>query len=341
MTSRRDFIRTSSLALSTLGLASWPGLAAALGPARFDRVSVSETFVFPEWLSAIAEVSGPDTHSADRAFWNAWQSAGRVLQEPDEPGHLSLVSLPAPGVEPFEHSRARSLAMQANDRLAEKVAVTRGIAGLATLAAFDPLAAREADRSVSRLGLAGLSLGANRGMRLDHRSLWPVYEFAAHAKVPIYLPAAYPSMAGDAPYRTLGSAGVIVGAAADSARHATQLIFGGVLDAFPALTFVLSRMGEGTPYWYGRIQETYAAVRDAAASLPKRSVDEYFNDNLLLTTTDMTSQTVSFCNAVLGKGSVVSSNEASGRRLSATAAPGTAELQRLTAIETGRLTGMA
>ncbi len=341
MTTRRDFLRTSTLALSTVGLASLPGWAGALGRTPVGRISVGETFVFPEWLSAIAEVTGHIPHSADRAFWDAWQSAGAASHASGQPGELSLVSLPAPGVEPFGVAQARSLARLANDRLAETVVDTPGMAGLATLAAFDPMAAREAERAITRLGFAGLSLGANRGLRLDHRSLWPVYEFAASAKVPLYLPAAYTAVAGDAPYRTLGSAGIIAGASADSGRHATQLIFGGVLDAFPDLTFVLSRLGEGTPYWYGRINDTYDAVLEAGGDLPKRPAREYFGANLLLTTTDMTPQTVAFCSALLGTGNVVASHEESGRRLVAESASDGLQLQRITAIEASRLAGRA
>lgn len=341
MTSRRDFLRNSSLALSAMGLASLPGVAGALARSGFDRVSIGETFVFPEWLSALAQVAGGSAHSADRAFWDAWQAAVTAPSTPYQPGVLSLVALPAPGVEPLSVPHARDLARLANDRLAEHVHGATGKAGLATLAAFDPLAVNEAERAITRLGLAGLSLGANRGLRLDHRSLWPVYEYAASARVPLYLPAAYSGAAGDAPYRALGSVGVIEGAAADAGRHATQLIFGGVLDAFPGLTVVLARMGEGTPYWYGRIRETHASLQEAGAPLPRRPTHEYFNDNILLTTADMTLQTVQFCSALLGAGRVVTSHEASGQRLVAAVAPGDADLRRVTAIEASRLVGRA
>lgn len=338
MTSRREFLRSSSLVLSAAGLAALPGVSAALGRSGFERISIGETFVFPGWLSAMAAVAVSQPHSADRVFWDAWQSAALSPVTPAHAGTLNLVALPAPGVEPFALAEARSLALQANDRLAEAVSATPGMAGLATVAACDPLAVKEAERAITSLGLVGLCLGANRGVRLDHRSLWPVYEYAASAKVPVYLPAAYTAEAGDEPYRALGSVGVIAGAAADSGRHATQLIFGGVFDAFPALTVVLSRMGEGTPYWYGRLRETYASVQEAGGALPKRDVRDYFSDNLLLTTTGMTPQTVQFCNALLGEGSVVSSHEQSGRRLSADAAVNGLALDRLTQVESSRLT---
>lgn len=337
MTSRREFLRSSSLVLSAAGLAALPGVSTALGRSGFDRISIGETFVFPDWLSAMEGVAARQPHGADRAFWDAWQSAALSPDTPAHAGTLSLVALPAPGVEPFALAQARSLALQANDRLAERVSATPGMAGLATVAACDPLAVKEAERAITRLGLAGLCVGANRGVRLDHRSLWPVYEYAASAKVPVYLPAAYTAVAGDEPYRALGSVGVIAGAAADSGRHATQLIFGGVFDAFPALTVVLSRMGEGTPYWYGRMRETYASVQEAGGALPKREVHEYFKDNLLLTTTGMTPQTVQFCNALLGEGSVVSSHEQSGRRLAVDAAVHGLSLDRLTRVESDRL----
>jgi len=341
MTSRRDFLRTSTLALSTIGLASLPGLAGAFGRPGFDGISVGETFVFPEWLSAMAAVARANRHSADGAFWNAWQSAGASGFAPAQPGVLGLVSLPAPGVEPFAVAQARSLAALANDRLAEWVHGMPGAAGLATLAALDPLAVVEAERAITRLGLAGLSLGVNRGMGLDHPSLWPVYEYAASANVPVYLPASYTAIAGDAAYAALGNVGVISGAAADSGRHATQLIFGGVLDAFPRLKVVLSRMGEGTPYWYGRIRETYASLDEAGTSLPRRPAHEYFSDNILLTTTGMTPQTVQFCSVLLGTGRVVSSHEESGRRLVAEAARDGADLHGITSIAPSSLVGRA
>ena len=340
MNSRRDFLRTATVALSAAGLSTLPQVLGAFGRPAARRLSIGETFVCPEWMSALSTATARVRHDADLAFLQAWQAVRPSTLAPSsrEDDELALITLPAPGVEPFDLGRARSLARRTNDALAETVAASHGrVAGLATVAAIDPLAAREAERSISRLGLAGLNLGANRGLRLDHRSLWPIYEFAAASRAPVYLPAAYAPVAGDAPYRALGRAGVIAGASADAGRHATELIFGGVFDAFPTLSVVMGRMGEGTPYWYGRILETYAAVQDAGGALPQRSAPEYFADNMLLTTADMSSDTVEFCSAVLGDRRVVSSLTDSTRAACTDQPDMRAKRQRLTQVDVSRV----
>lgn len=301
MTSRRDFIRDSALTLAVAGTVALPNGAAA-NATRTQRTVIAESFVFPEWSRAMQLVASGTR--GDAAFWSAFNAASRQVQRriATADDALTLLSLPAPGVEPFAPTQARALAASANDQLALRVRVNRHrYAGLATVAALDPRGAYEAERAVA-LGLSGITLGANRGLRLDHRSLWPIYEFAASAQVPIYLPTGYAPLAGDAPYRAVGRAGVLAGAATDSGHHALQLIFGGVLDAFPRLTVVLARLGDALPYWYGRLNDTDAGMRTAGANHPQQSVDHYFEHNLLLTSADMSLPTVSMCSRLLPPG---------------------------------------
>jgi predicted TIM-barrel fold metal-dependent hydrolase len=333
MTSRREFLRRSTFALSTLGMATLPNLSQAFGQIPSERLSIGETFVFPQWLAAMAAVAEGSRQRADRAFWGTLQTRLSVLDQLRDRAlaadALNLITLPAPGVEPFEVALARRLSMLGNDQLAQSVDAAGGrLAGLATISAFDPLAVREADRAITGLKLAGLNLGANRGLRLDHPALRPIYEFAAATRVPLYLPAAYTSIGGDAPYRVLGTAGVITGAAADSGGHLTQLIYGGVLDAYPSLTVIMARLGEGTPYWYGEMHDTYTAIERSGGSLPRRPIHEYFRDNILLTTTDMTPQTLKFCSAMLGDGRVLLSHEHARSRVN---------IQNLTGLEASQL----
>jgi predicted TIM-barrel fold metal-dependent hydrolase len=262
---------------------------------------ISETFTFPEWVEAIQSLES-DGLRADRAF----AAALRAHQPVAATDALQLLALPAPGVEPFAVERAVALARLANDQLAAHVRRSAGrIQGLATVSVFDPQALREAQRAVTELGLAGISLGSNRGMRLDHPSLLPLFAFAESAGVPVYLPAAYAPLAGDAPYRAAGRAGVITGAAADSGQHLMQLIYGGVFDRHPRIKVVAGRLGEGTPYWYGHVQEVHEAMAGAGRTLPARKPDEYFGRNILLTTADMSADTLRFCSTMLGEGSVM------------------------------------
>jgi predicted TIM-barrel fold metal-dependent hydrolase len=343
MTSRREFLCSSTLALSAAGLASVSRWASAFAGSASDRISISESFVTPQWLSAMADVTASGTNSADTAFWRTWQAGGasmldRARHAAATADDLTLLTLPAPGLEPFDARRARYLATHANDQLAEVIAASRGrMAGLATVAAFDAAAAREAERAIRQLGLAGISLGANRGLRLDHHSLRPIYEFANAARVPIYLPAAYAPQAGETPYRAAGRAGVITGAAADSGNHATQLIFGGVLDAYPSLIVVIARLGEGAPYWYGTVQDTYAALKNSGGASPKRPAHEYFRDNILLTTSGMSADTLQYCSAMLGNGRVLWSREPSGGQLLADAGRAGLNVRRLTGMESSSL----
>lgn len=332
MTSRRDFLRHSALVASAA--VTVPAWARAVAGSGVERIAIGETFVAPAWLAAMADLA-EGGNSADRAFWRTFSSLPPIAVNAGA-NELHVVTLPAPGVEAFDALQARRVSMQANEQLAQQVRESEGrIAGLATLAAVDPLAVREAERAITRLGLSGLSLGANRGLRLDHPRLWPVYEFAAAARVPVYLPAAYTAAVGESPYRTMGAAGVIMGAAADAGRHMNQLIFGGVLDAFPDLMVVLARAGEGTPYWYGRIQDTYVAIQESGGALPSRAAHEYFNDNILLTSTDMSLQTLRFCETMLGNGRILASHEHAQQALAVLATRSGMNLHQLTQVETG------
>lgn len=289
------------MAISTLGITMLPGVGRALGRSGSDAIKVSETFTFPEWVDAIHSLEADGTR-ADRAF----SAALRAYQPTAMSDALQLLTLPAPGVEPFAAGRAAGLARLANDRLAAHVRSSGGrINGLATVSAFDSGAVNEARRAIKELGLAGINLGSNRGMRLDMPNLRPLFAFAESAHVPVYLPASYAPLAGDSPYRAAGRAGVITGSAADSGQHLMQLVYGGVLDEFPRLMVIAGRLGEGTPYWYGRVQEVHAALAAAGRRLPGRAPDEYFKRNILLTTADMSADTLQFCSRMLGNGSVM------------------------------------
>jgi predicted TIM-barrel fold metal-dependent hydrolase len=307
MISRRQFIAASGATVltSTVALASqeWRGNLFALGG---KRVSISETFMPPEWRQAIEATLGRSHEAVDRDFLRilAAMPRGDAKAVADE---LQLLTLPAPGLEPLSPAEARQLAVITNDRLAQVVSEGKGrVAGLASVSTFDADVVHEAERAVTKLGLAGLSLGANRGMRLSNRQLWPLYEFAQATGTPIYLPAAYSASLGDAPYRAMRREGIIAGASADSADHAAQLIFGGVLDTFPRLIVVLGRMGEATPHWYGELTAAQAGYESGDARAPRRDVREYFRTNLFLTTADMVSPaTLEFCAATLGTGRVL------------------------------------
>jgi predicted TIM-barrel fold metal-dependent hydrolase len=311
MISRRQFLTATGASVLAGGAAmAAPGWAVDPLWYRDRRVTISETFTPPEWLAALEAELSQGMHAADRESWRAFASASGPGVSPDA-DELHLLSLPAPGLEPFSVAQASQLAATLNDRLARLVHGSNGrIAGLASVLALDPRAANEAERAITRLGLSGLSLGANRGMRLGNRQLWPLYEFAQATHTAIYLPAAYSLRAGAAPYRALRREGTIAGAAADSSSHVAQLVFGGVLDAFPGLNFIVGRLGDATPHWYAKLAAAQAGTDTREPWAPRRAVSEYFRTNLFLTTAGMESAgTLEFCDLVLGNGRVLRSRE--------------------------------
>jgi predicted TIM-barrel fold metal-dependent hydrolase len=341
MTNRRDFLRQSSVAACITAFGALPAVATGLVDAKCHRLSIGENFVFPAWLSAINATAQSVGNRGDRAFSAALSRRMPMLGAPSAdavPGTRQVVGLPAPGLELFEVRQARNLSIQANDLLAERVGTSAGrLAGLASIAASDPLAVKEAERAINHLKLSGLSLGATRGISLDHPTLRPIFEFAAANKVPVYLPAAYSTAVDDSPYRALGTAGVITGAAADSSRHATQLIFGAVLDDYPALRVVLGRLGEGTPYWYGQLQEAYRGVKNSGRAFPNRAAADYFSENIFLTTADMSPRVLGFCDRMLGKSRLLISHDHIPPKLFADTAGGKVDLLALTAVHPSSL----
>ncbi|MGI4880888.1 MAG: amidohydrolase family protein [Janthinobacterium lividum] len=270
-------------------------------PAGANSMLLSESFTPKIWMEAFRS-SHATMPSADKAFWQSFSRQPATVVASSE-GVARVLTLPAPGVEAFKWTVAQRLVPEINDRMADAIRNDRSVSGFATLSAQDPQILREAERSLSQLRLSGLTLGANRGVRLDDRRFWPLYEFAEAAGAPLYFPAAYTAVAGDAPYGALDRAGVLTGASADSGAHANQLIFGGVLDAFPKLNVILARMGDGAATRYGQLVGNQEHLVASGSRGPERSIEDYFKQNIYLTTSDVRSnETVAFLNQVIGKG---------------------------------------
>jgi predicted TIM-barrel fold metal-dependent hydrolase len=100
----------------------------------------------------------------------------------------------------------------------------------------------EMERAVGSLGFKGVLIDSQvNGLTLDSQELWPFYKRVCALKVPIFVhPSGVPKGFDilNAPfdlYRSLGR---------DLIVATTRIILGGVLDNFPALTFVISHKGE-------------------------------------------------------------------------------------------------
>jgi 2,3-dihydroxybenzoate decarboxylase len=205
----------------------------------------------------------------------------------DEAGiDVQVVSLTQPGCERFAPDIAVPMARDSNDRLFEAIKHSQRFAGFAALPCGDPdAAAKELERSVSRLGFKGALINGHvPGSFLDERKYWSIFESAQALRVPIYLHPAAPHAAAMAAYYdgfedlSQGAWGFMV----DTSIHFLRLVFAGVFDAFPDLKIMLGHLGEALPFGLDRLDDhSYQAA--AHRGLKKRPA-QYLKDNLLVTT---------------------------------------------------------
>ena len=199
---------------------------------------------------------------------------------------LQVLSHNQPGCQALEAGAAIAMARDVNDIWFETVrAHPDRFAALAALPTADPAAAaKELDRAIGRLGFKGAMInGHTRGSFLDHKRFWCIFECAQALDVPIYLHPSKPHPAVMKAYfegyeeLALGAWGFGI----DTGAHFLRLVFAGVFDAFPNLTFILGHLGEGLPFMLHRINDqTHLA---AARCGLKRTPTQYLTENLVVT----------------------------------------------------------
>ena len=228
------------------------------------------------------------------------------LEEMDRFGvDMHLLSITSPGVQAFDADLGTELARTSNDQLAEAIArhPTR-FAGLAAVAPQDPQrAAAEVHRGMKELGLGGVIINSHtHGEYLDDPKFWPIFEAAVACNAPVYIHPAFPSEAMIKPYQDYGMMGALWGFGADASVHVVRMILGGVFEAFPELQIVLGHLGEGLPFWLGRLDNRYQNIVRRGGLEPlgmkklSRLPSEYFRTNFHITTSGMmTNPPLQFC----------------------------------------------
>ena len=200
---------------------------------------------------------------------------------------VQVLSLVQPGTQGLDAGKAMAIAQDANDRVHRAMQAHPGrFAGFAALPTADPAASvKELERAVGKLGFKGTMInGHTQGSFLDEARYWPIFECAESLGVPIYLHPRDPHpdafkvyFAGG--YEDLGAAAW--GYALDTCSHFLRLVFSGVFDRYPKLTFILGHLGEGLPFWIDRIEDhTRHGVERRGL---KRTPTEYLTQNLVIT----------------------------------------------------------
>ena len=121
--------------------------------------------------------------------------------------------------------------------------------------AFDIL-----DQGINKYGYKGVIISPqNAGEMLDSRRLWPFYEKMSNYNLPIFIHVSGHVLGYDA-YDADYNLNIAFTREADIALNTVRLILGGVLTAFPDLTFIISHLGGGISSTLERI-ERYIDVR--------------------------------------------------------------------------------
>ena len=199
---------------------------------------------------------------------------------------LQVLSLTMPGAQAFDATHAAAIARDANDQIQEAIkAHPTRFAGFASLPTADPAAAvKELQRTVTHLGFKGALINGHTGGEfLDNTKYWGIFDAAQALGVPIYLHPRDPHPAVMAAYfdRYEELAKSAWGFSMDTISHFLRLIYAGVLDTFPDLTFILGHLGEGLPFLLHRMDDHTRPSLERRGR--KKTMREYLTENLVVT----------------------------------------------------------
>lgn len=258
-------------------------------------VAIEEHFGTAEIRDAWSRLGSPDRDDSQALFAGGDVEArledlsDARIRHMDECGvDVQVLSLTTPGVQNLDPADAVSLARRANDLVAATVHRRPDrFGGFATLPTPSPAeAARELERAVSQLGLAGAMLcGRTRERGADHPDFLPIYEAAAALRVPLYMHPQIPQQAVRTVYYSglgeeldLHFATGGLGWHFEAGIQVLRLILSGVFDRFPDLQIISGHWGEVVLFYLERID-----LLSKAASHLDLPVAEYFRRNVHVT----------------------------------------------------------
>lgn len=253
-------------------------------------ITLEEHFTTPDFQKEVARFV--EETPASKALQAKLLNLGDDRIEAMDAGSVDMqvLSLSASGFEKIDSATASAVVKDANNRSADAVSrYPARFAAFANLNAQDPVgAAKEFERCVQQLGFCGAILhGTTGGAFLDDVRFLPIWEAASALNVPIYLhPAPPPKAVFETYYEGLpGACGFNLSIAgwgwhAETGMHVLRLILSGLFDRFPSQQVIIGHMGENLPYSLARA----AGVLGPVATHLKRSIPEYFHDNIHVTT---------------------------------------------------------
>jgi aminocarboxymuconate-semialdehyde decarboxylase len=205
-------------------LASLPGVTVKVNPDRFSYLLKDGQ----TWLPFRPEMFHPD----------------HLIREMDRKGiDISILSMNTPSVYIFDGTQRIELAMRLNDSLVARAQRNPDrVRGFATLPLPDVEASlQEIERIAHAPGIVGIGVGSNfNGVALDDRRLELVWARIAALGLPVSEHPMLPTFAEHMPGYALP---IRVGFPFDTTLCVTRMIYGGVFERHPELTFIVAHTG--------------------------------------------------------------------------------------------------
>ncbi len=180
-----------------------------------------------------------------------------------------VLTFTTPGVHYEEPAVAVRLARIVNDAFAAEVSRRTHYTALATLPLNDPQASVvELERSVRDLGMRGAMVFSNvNGAGLDEAVYMPLWETANELGAVIYIHPAHPlGVEAMEKYWLMPLVGFLM----DTTLAAGKIVFSGIVERFPRITWVLTHMGGAIPYLAERMDRGYEAFAECRANITRK-----------------------------------------------------------------------
>lgn len=202
----------------------------------------------------------------------------------DEEGvDMQVLTLTSPGTISSPPEESAAYARTVNDSFAEIVRERSDrFTALGTLPLNNPEASvAELDRVITRLGLRGIMLFSNvNGVALSDERYRPLYEKAEELKAVFYIHPIHPvGVEAMTDYWLMP----LIGFTFDTTLAAAKIVFSGIAERFPSITWVLAHLGGAIPYLAERLDRGFHAFRDCRANIdrpPSEYLREFYYDTV-------------------------------------------------------------
>ena len=294
-----------------------PTMIPALMPMR-GKVALEEAFQVPWMMEEASENIGLFTNQEREAEYVSGivNIQDRVREARATGVGYSICSLTVPGPQgETDPKKAEALATKANDWIYSQIKdYPNELGAFAAVSMHSPKqAVEETRRAIKDLGFHGVLVNnwqhavkpnGERTLLLYDTPEYDIFWAALQElDVPFYIHPApphaqlYDLLYKDRPFLRGPPQSFTI----DVSTHLLGIISNGILDRFPRVQIILGHMGERLPYDFDRTNRWFEKVEKPRGMVAKKSLYEYFKDNIWITTSGQFSTAVlNFCINLVG-----------------------------------------